>query len=127
MPHRAVSKVKGLYKKHNLGCPNRCGEPTFCGCPWYATYKGRTKGLAVWSGKDVDPRSKKGAEAALRRFITAIDERRYSSAGEQQSLGSGQPFADFVAEWKTHYADEHGLTSNSLEPMLNVLKEGLGA
>lgn len=126
MPNRAASKVKGLYKKHNRGCPNRDGEPTFCGCPWYATYKGHTKGLAAWTGKIVDPRSKKGAEAALRRFITAIDDRKYSSVGEQQSLGSGQRFSDFVVEWKTHYADEYGLTSNSLEPMLNVLKDGLG-
>src|SRR2546423_258975 len=100
MPNRAKSKIKNLYKKHNVDCPNRNGDPTFCSCPWYGTYKGRTKGLAVWTGKIVDPRSRKGAEAALRRFITAIDDHKYSPLGEQQSLGSGQRFEDFVTEWK---------------------------
>jgi integrase len=126
MPNRAASKIKGLYKKHNRRCPNHDGEPTFCGCPWYATYKGITKGLAAWTGKIVDPHTKNGAVAALNRLRTTIDNRTYSSAGEQQSLGSEQRFSDFVVEWKTHYADEYGLTSNSLVPMLNVLKEGLG-
>ena len=31
-----------------------------------------------------------------------------------------------MQEWKTHYAEEYGLTSNSLDPMLNVLTEGFG-
>src|SRR5438128_11488091 len=114
MPNRAKSKIKNLYKKHNARCPNRSGDPTFCNCPWYASYKGRSRGLAAWTGKTVDPRSRKGAEAALRRLITAIDERKYSPLGEQQSLGSGQRFSDFLDEWKTHYAEAYGLTSNSL-------------
>jgi integrase len=126
MPNRAASKVKGLYKKHNRGCSNR-GEPIFCGCPWYATYKGHMKGLAAWTGKIVDPRSKKGAEAALSRFRTAIDNRTYSSIGEQQSLGSGQRFSEFLLEWNTHYAEEYGLASNSLGPMVNVLGKDLGS
>ena len=127
MPRRAVSKVKGLYKKHNLHCANREGDPTNCGCPWYGTYKGISKGLATWAGKAVDPRTKKGAEAVLMRLRTSIDERTYSPEGEQKSLGSGQRFSDFVLEWKTHYAQEYGLTSNSLQSMLDVLTAGLGS
>src|SRR6186713_1293198 len=126
MPYRAASKIKGLYKKHNLGCHNEKGDPVDCDCPWYGKYKGISKGLAAWAGKEVNPRTKAGAEAVLRRLKTAIDEKTYSPEGEQKSLGSGQRFSDFVLEWKTHYAEEYGLTSNSLHPMLNVLTEGLG-
>jgi integrase len=126
MPYRAASKVKGLYKKHNRNCPNAAGDPVDCDCPWYGKYMGISKGLAAWAGKEVKPRTKAGAEAVLRRLKTAIDEKKYSPEGEQQSLGSGQRFGDFLLEWKTHYADEYGLRSNSLDPMLNVLTEGLG-
>ena len=125
MPNRAASRVKSLYKKHNLRCRNR-GAPTNCDCPWYGRYKGITKGLAAWTGKTVDPTTKKGAEIAVNRFKAAIDNRTYSSLGEQESLGSGQRFSDFLIEWKTHYAEAYGLTSNSLDSMLSVLKEGLG-
>ena len=127
MPRRAASNVKGLYKKHNLHCPNLAGNPTDCDCPWYGTYKGVSKGLAAWADKEVNPRTKKGAEAVLGRLRTAIDERTYSPEGEQKSLGSGQRFSDFVLEWKTHYAEEYGLTANSLDSMLDVLTEGLGS
>ena len=127
MPQRAASKVKGLYKKHNLRCRNVKGDPAACDCPWYGTYQGISKGLAAWAGKEVNPRTKTGAEAVLRRLKTAIDERTYSPEGEQKSLGSGQRFSDFVLEWRTHYAEEYGLTSNSLDSMLNVLTEGLGS
>ena len=96
MPYRAASKVKGLYKKHNLRCANANGDPDDCDCPWYGRYKGISKGLAAWAGKEVDPRTKAGAEAVLRRLKTAIDEKKYSPEGEQQSLGSGQRFSDFV-------------------------------
>jgi integrase len=127
MPYRAASKVKGLYKKHNIGCANANGDPLDCNCPWYGKYKGISKGLAAWADKEVNPRTKAGAEAVLRRFKTAIDDKKYSPEGEQQSLGSGQRFSDFVLEWKTHYAEEYGLTSNSLDSMLNVLTDGLGS
>jgi integrase len=127
MPYRAASKVKGLYKKHNLRCPNQEGLPTNCDCPWYGRYRGISKGLAAWACKTVDPRTKAGAEAVLARLKTVIDERKYSPEGEQRSLGSGQRFSDFVLEWKTHYAEEYGLTSNSLDDMLNVLTDGLGS
>ena len=127
MPRRAASKVKGLYKKHSLHCPNESGDPTGCDCPWYAMYKSVRKGLAAWAGKAVDPRTKKGAEAVLTRLKNSIDDRTYSPEGEQQSLGSGQRFSDFVTEWKTHYAEEYGLSSNSLDSMLDVLTEGLGS
>src|SRR5574339_518127 len=126
MPRHAASRVKGLYKKHNARCRNVKGDPTGCDCPWYGTYHGITKGLAVWAGKQVDPRTKTGAEAVLRRLKTAVDEKTYSPEGEQKSLGSGQRFSDFVLEWKTHYAEEYRLTANSLHSMLNVLTEGLG-
>jgi len=125
MPQRGASRIKGLYKKHNDGCRNS-GDPTACDCPWYGKYKGRYKGLSQWSGNEVDPRKKKHAEAVLFRLKAAIDNRQYSPEGEQQSLGSGQRFSDFVREWKTHYAAEYGLTSNSLNPMLGVVEEGLG-
>jgi integrase len=126
MPQRGASNVKSLYKKHNVGCTNRHGDPARCDCPWYGKYKGIYKGLAAWSGQEVKPRKKKHAEVVLTRFKAAIDNRQYNAEGEQQSLGSGQRFKDFVSEWKTHYAEEYGLTSTSLEPMLGVLEEGLG-
>src|SRR5688572_29696039 len=122
MPQRGASKVKSLYKKHNVGCTNRRGDPARCDCPWYGKYKGIYKGLAAWSGQEVKPRKKKHAEVVLTRFKAAIDNRQYNAEGEQQSLGSGQRFKDFVSEWKTHYAEEYGLTSTSLEPMLGVLE-----
>src|SRR5436309_14394711 len=40
--------------------------------------------------------------------------------------GSGQRFSEFIKEWKTHYAEEFGLSSNSLNPMLGVVDRGLG-
>lgn len=127
MPRRGISNVESLYKKHNVGCTNRHGEPTRCGCPWYGKYKGISKGLAKWCGKDVDPRRKDLAKVVLNRLKTAIDDKIYNSEGEQQSQGSGQRFSDFIKEWTTHYAEEYGLTSNSLKPMLGVVDEGLGA
>lgn len=126
MPRRAASRIKGLYKKHSIGCRNRNGDPIFCTCPWYGTYKGISKGLAAWSGTAVDPRTKKHAEAVLTRLKAAIDNRTYSPLGEQHSFGSAERFRDFMGEWKVHYADEYGLASNSLKEMLGVLKEGLG-
>ena len=80
----------------------------------------------VWSGQQVDPRSRSQAEAVLRRLKTSIDNGTYDPAGEQLSLGSAQPFRDFVDEWKTHYAKEHGLTATSLGPMLGVLVDAFG-
>jgi hypothetical protein len=68
MPYRAASKVKGLYKKHNERCRNAAGDPTDCDCPWYGKYMGISKGLAAWARKEVNPRTKAGAEAVLRRF-----------------------------------------------------------
>jgi integrase len=62
----------------------------------------------------------------LNRLKAAVDNRTYSPAGEQQSLGSGQRFSEFVKEWQTHYAEAYGLSSNSLDPMLGVLVDGLG-
>ena len=124
MPRRGVSNVESLYKKHNVGCTNRHGDPTRCDCPWYGKYKGIYKGLANWCGQSVDPRKKEHAKVVLNRLKTAIDKREYNSEGEQQSQGSGQRFSDFVQEWKTHYAEEYGLTSTSLDPMLGVIKEG---
>jgi integrase len=32
--------------------------------------------------------------------------------------------AAFIDEWKTHYAEAHGLTATSLDPMLNVIAAG---
>lgn len=126
MASQAVSGVKGLIKHHNRACANRHGKPTNCDCPWYARYKGTQKSLSEWSGKEVDPRDRRRAEVVLNRLKTAIDNRTYSAAGEWQSLGSGQRFKDFVNEWKTHYAQAYGLTSNSLDSMLSVLGAALG-
>ena len=124
MPQVAKSNVKGLYKHHNRKCSNKGGKPTKCDCPWYGYYRGVYKGLAEWCGQEVDPRSRPAAEKALNRLKTAVDHKTYSPLGEQRSLGSGQRFKDFVTEWKTHYAEAHGLTSNSLEPMLGLLVDG---
>ncbi len=126
MPQAAASNVKGLHKHHNRGCPNTKGKATNCDCPWYSYYKGVQKSLAEWSGQTADPRSRRAAEVVLNRLKAAVDNRTYSAAGEQRSLGSGQRFSDFVKEWRTHYAEAHDLSSNSLVPMLDVLVEGFG-
>jgi integrase len=126
MPKTATSNVKGLYKHHNRGCPNKGGKPSNCDCPWYGYYKGVYKGLAEWSGKEVDPRLRRVAEVVFNRLKTAVDNRTYSPSGEQQSLGSGQRFSEFVKEWRTHYAEAHDLSSNSLVEMLDVLVEAFG-
>jgi integrase len=126
MPQAAASNVKGLYKHHNRGCPNKGRKPTNCDCPWYGYYRRVYKGLAQWCGQEVDPRTRGAAEVALNRLKAAIDNRTYSPEGEQRSLGSGQRFSEFVKEWTTHYAEAHGLSSNSLKPMLNVLVAGFG-
>src|SRR5687767_319804 len=116
-----ASNVKGLHKHHNRRCSNRGGRPTNCDCPWYGLYKNIQKGLAEWSGRQVDPRKLRPAEIVLTRFRTAIDNRTYHPDGEQRSMGSGQRFRDFVEEWQTHYAAVHGLSANSLPAMLAVL------
>src|SRR4029077_7185140 len=126
MSQTPASKVKGLHKHHSRGCPNRGGKPTNCDCPWYAFYKRVQKGLAEWSGQRVDPRKLRPAEIVLNRLKSAIDNRTYSPAGEQQSLGSGQRFSEFIKEWRTHYAEAHRLTANSLSPMLDVVVEAFG-
>src|SRR5262245_2386912 len=126
MPRRGASNVESLYKKHNVGCANRRGDPTKCACPWYGKYKGIYKGLATWSGESVDPRRKDEAKVVLNRLKAAIDSKAYNPEGEEQSQGSGQRFSEFIKEWKTHYAEEYGLSSNSLDPMLDVLERGLG-
>jgi len=126
MPRRGMSNVESLYKKHNVGCTNRRGDPTRCDCPWYGKYKGVFKGLAKWSGKPVNPREKTGAKVVLNRLRAAIDGKSFNPEGEQQSQGSGQRFSEFIKEWKTHYAEEYGLSSTSLGPMLGVVDRGLG-
>jgi integrase len=126
MPKSAASKIKGLHKHHNRGCPNRGGKPTNCDCPWYAYYKRVQKGLAEWADEEVHPRRLGNAEAVLNRLKAAVDKGTYSPDGEQRSLGSGQRFSEFVKEWQTHYAEPHDLTSSSLSPMLDVLVKGLG-
>lgn len=125
MSRTPASKVKGLHKHHSRACANR-GRPTNCDCPWYAFYKRIQKGLAEWSGHQVDPRKIGPAVAVLNRLKAAIDARTYSPDGEHRSLGSGQRFSDFVQEWRTHYAEAHNLSSNSLSSMLDVLVDGLG-
>src|SRR4029077_11849343 len=95
---------------------NRHGKPTNCDCPWYGFYKRIQKGLAEWSGQQVDPRKLRPAEIVLNRFKSAIDERTYSPDGEQQSLGSGQRFSEFVKEWRGPYAEGHRLGGELLSP-----------
>ena len=126
MPQGAASKIKGLHKNHNRACRNRRGDPTNCDCPWYGKHKRIYKSLSAWSGQEINPRKKKHAEEVLVRFKAAIDSRRYAPDGEQPYVGTGQRFSDFVTEWKTHYAEEYGLSSNSLDSMLGVLEEGFG-
>jgi integrase len=126
MPRRGASNVDSLYKKHNVGCTNRRGDPAKCDCPWYGKYKGVSKGLAKWAGDSVDPRRKDEAKVVLNRLKKAIDEKAYDAEGEEESQGSGQRFSEFIKEWKTHYAEEYGLSSTSLKPMLGVVERGLG-
>jgi integrase len=126
MPKKSASHVRGLHKHHSRTCTKSGSRPTACACPWYGHYQGIQKGLATWAGREVDPRTTGPAVAVLTRLKASVDNGTYNAEGERLSLGSQQRFADFVAEWTTHYAKEHGLTSTSLEPMLNVLKEGLG-
>ena len=126
MPPTPVSNVPGLHKHHSRACSNKQGRPTSCACPWYALYKGIQKGLAEWSGQRVDPHKLRPAEIVLNRLKGAVDNRTYNAEGEQRSLGSGQRFRDFVKEWRTHYAEPHDLTANSLAAMLDVLVEGFG-
>ena len=126
MSRTPASKIKGLHKHHSRACSNRGGKPINCDCPWYAFYKRIQKGLAEWSGQQVDPRKLGPAESVLNRLKAAIDNRTYSPDGEHRSLGSGQRFSDFVQEWQTHYAEAHNLSANSLTSMLDVLVDGLG-
>ena len=56
MSRTPASKIKGLHKHHSRACSNRGGKPINCDCPWYAFYKRIQKGLAEWSGQQVDPR-----------------------------------------------------------------------
>ena len=126
MPRRGISNVESLYKKHNVDCTNRHGDPTRCDCPWYGSTKGSPRALAKWCGKDVDPRRKDASESRPNRLKAAIDDKAYNAEGEQQSQGSGQRFSEFIKEWKTHYAEDYGLSSNSLKPMLGVVDEASG-
>src|SRR5581483_756257 len=96
MPRRGMSNVESLYKKHNVGCTNRRGDPTRCDCPWYGKYKGVFKGLAKWSGQPVNPREKAPAKVVLNRLKAAIDSKAFNPEGEQQSQGSGQRFSEFI-------------------------------
>ncbi len=126
MPHAPGSRIRGLHKHHSRGCLSKAGKPTTCDCPWYGHYKGIHKGLARWSGRQVDPRTTGVAVAVLTRFKAVIDDGTYNPEGERLSLGSAQRFVDFVDEWRTHYAKEHRLSSTSLEPMLGVLTAAVG-
>jgi len=126
MPRRTPSGTKGLVKRHSRICRHR-GAPTRCTCAWRGDYRGHEVVLAQWAGVTLDPRMIEPARAVFHRFVTAIDEGRFDPRGEDRSLGTAQRFAAFIDEWVTHYADTagidaHGLTSNSLPSMLNVLK-----
>ena len=127
MAGKSQSKVKGLHKWHNRGCPNKgTSRPTACNCPWIGKYKSIYKSLGAWSGQDIDPRTKSHAVAVLNRLKAAVDNGTYDPDGEQLSLGSAQRVIDFVEEWKTHYARERGLSSNSLDSMLGLLTKAFG-
>jgi integrase len=126
MPRQPRSGTKGLVKQHKDGCSNRTGDLTKCSCPWWGKYRSAYVGLAHWSRQTVDPHSKTYAKTVLGRLVAAVDAGTFSAEGEPQSLGSGQRMTDFIKEWKTHYAEEYGLKSNSLDPMLGVIDKGLG-
>lgn len=127
MPRRPRSGTKGLVKQHRDGCTNRSGDLTKCSCPWWGKYRNAYVSLARWSNQNVDPRSKTLAKKVLGRLVAAVDAGSFSPEGEQQSLGSGQRLREFIKEWQTHYAEKYDLTSNSLDPMLGVISEGLGS
>ena len=127
MTQKSQSRIKGLHKMHNRGCSNKgTAKPTACKCPWFGKYRGVHRSLSAWSGQEIDPRTKAHAEAVLHRLKTAIDNKTYEPEGEHLALGSGQRFSDFVEEWRVHHAQEHGLSSNSLDSMLSVVARAFG-
>jgi len=109
---RKPKAVKRLFKRHHA-CPNR-GDLAACRCAWKAKYKDREITLATWCGKQVDPRLWGPAEAVLRRFMTAVDEKHFDPAGELPPLGSGQLFGEFCEEWRHDYAIPEGLSLSSI-------------
>jgi hypothetical protein len=103
-------------------------HPTDCRCEWRGRYRKQEVVLSKWARCKIDPRTKGEAIVVLNRFVAALDAGTFDPAGERPIQGSAQTLSGFIAEWKTHWADERGLSANSLEPMLNVLATGrLGA
>lgn len=131
MPSAPVSGTRYLLKRHR-NCSN-AGELQRCGCPWRGRYKGKEVVLAKWSGEKLDPRSKVKAKEVLRRFLTAVDEKRFDPAGEQPALGSDDSLKAFIKVWELRHAEKRGLSGyspddepskGSLRSMLDVISTG---
>jgi integrase-like protein len=120
MPRRGASGTKGLIKRHH-GC--KPGPPTRCDCQWRGRYKGEEVRLAVWAKCRLDPHTKGEAVKVLNRFLTAVDNGTFDPAGERV-LGAKQTLATFIDEWKSRYAEEHGLSMRGLGGQLNVIATG---
>lgn len=122
MPRRGASGTKGLIKRHH-GCPTR-QTPTSCGCEWSGRYRGQEVVLSKWAGRTIDPRTKTAAGTVLHRFMAAIDDGSFDPAGERPALGTADTLERFLLEWQSRYAEEYGLSQNSLPSMLAVLSTG---
>src|SRR5262245_10582272 len=118
MPRQGSSGVKGLIKRHH-GC--QVTKPTDCDCQWSGKYKGHEVVLSKWADCTIDPHTKTKAKAVLTRMKKEVDDGNFDPEGEHPTVGSEQTLKLFIPEWKTHYAEERRLTSNSLDDALNVI------
>lgn len=101
--------TKHLVKRHTGACGARSFTHYGCGCQWSVYYRGIEKVLSAWTGKPIDPRSKRDAIDALNRCKAAIDNGTYDPTGERLAVGSDQTLAAFIDEWITGYAEARGL------------------
>lgn len=125
---RKVRRIKFLIKRHVRTCANKGPDAdlTLCDCEWRGRYKRKEVGLALWCGRQVDPRKVGPAEAVLKRFIKAIDDKAFDAAGEITPLGTGQAFAEFCEEWRHGYAIPEGLSLASIGRPANRAKGDKG-
>lgn len=118
MPRQALSGTKYLLKRVRPGVP-------LVLTPWSGRYKGYEVVLAKWANCEIDTRTNTEASKVVRRFVAAVDNGTFDPAGEQLAQqGTMETLATFITEWKSRYAEEYGLTANSLDAMLDVIAKG---
>ncbi len=126
MAQTSVSKIKGLHKHHSRGSTEagRCKldefrdrvRGTWAVCLKAMQVKGHCRvvaGQRRLRSRSATADSAEPLPPVLNfRLKDAIEHPHEDSAdGEQQSLGSGQRFREFVLEWRTHYAERRGSLS----------------